>query len=877
MKKLTHILLIFIASSLFAQDEAKTPEFQITRLDSLFLELDKIMIDTVKVNVLCEICLELMNYSLDSAMVYCKQAKKLSKQIRFDRGFAEAFYNEIVTLRKMGEFKTALDSLPKVMELYKDMDDVINVAQCELAFGMLAADLGNLQEAAIYYEKALEKAKKMNDLKMQGRCLNSIAINYYYRGEFKEAITIFNKSLNIAKETKNTALQVNLYSNIASCFNLVGNIDTGIYYYDIALELVRNEGDRSKFASIMSNYAGLYEDQGDHETSYEMHQEALTIRLELGDKHGIAQSYVSIGNVDSRMYRYEAAIQNYMRGLKLTEEIGDIQTINVILNNIGSLYAEQNEFEKALEYYDKAFRMRLKLDDRDGLAQIYTNIGRVFLRKNELDLAIDTVQVGLKLFRSMGNQDGEAFAHSIIGKAWFKKKNYQKALDHFEKRVELKQISGVTSNMGDAYADISNTHYSMGRYESALDYGHIAVQHSRYEGAKEDIKHAYLVVSNAYKGLNNFGNSLKYFEKYAAIKDTIAEDLKNRNLLGLQTEFETKQKEKEIQLLNNQNKIQELETDKQRTFRNITSVGLILVMLLAYMLYNRFRIKQKANIELTYKNKLIAEQKDALEDMNTQLSKKNKSISDSINYAQRIQETIMPTGERLNELFTDSFLYFKAKDVVSGDFPWIRKKGDDIFVSAVDCTGHGVPGAMMSMIGYFILNETVLGHNIYDPGTILDNLHEGVIQTLKQQKNVASHDGMDLAFCKINLKEMKLEYAGAHRPLYHLSNGNLNEIKGNRFPVGGTQYAKLGKEIKFDTQIISLKKGDSIYMYSDGLPDQLGGFENRKFADKQIQEIISENKNAPMTKIGEAFSQRFDGWLGDSKQLDDVLLIGIRF
>ena len=234
--------------------------------------------------------------------------------------------------------------------------------------------------------------------------------------------------------------------------------------------------------------------------------------------------------------------------------------------------------------------------------------------------------------------------------------------------------------------------------------------------------------------------------------------------------------------------------------------------------------------------------------------------------------------KNLESLFPESFIFFRAKEVVSGDFPFIAQVGDDVFVSAVDCTGHGVPGAMMSMIGYLLLNDIIKGSNIYQPNLVLNELHKEVLATLHQEENLESKDGMDIAFCKINTKEMKVEYAGAHRSLLILHNGEIEEIKGSRFPVGGTFYSRRGKEITFTNNSISLKKGDTIFMYSDGLPDQLGGSEERakSFGNKQIREIITENENKEMNDLHQIFQNRFDMWCGKKKQLDDVLLIGIK-
>ena len=258
-----------------------------------------------------------------------------------------------------------------------------------------------------------------------------------------------------------------------------------------------------------------------------------------------------------------------------------------------------------------------------------------------------------------------------------------------------------------------------------------------------------------------------------------------------------------------------------------------------------------------------------------EIQNKNKKINDSINYAKRIQNAILPNTRLINKVLPDSFILYKPRDVVSGDFPWFVQIKNDIFIAAVDCTGHGVPGALLSLIGYFLLNDIVRSRKITEPGKILDLLDEGVTQTLRQdQDESATKDGMDIALCRINMDTRTVEYAGAHRPLYYMKGGIMDEVKGNKFPIGGGIYKN---QTNFTTTRLELKKGDSFYFSSDGFPDQFGGPEVRKFGPKKIREIIEQVHKIPMAEASEVFDQEWEAWKGEHKQTDDVLLIGIKF
>jgi PAS domain S-box-containing protein len=260
-----------------------------------------------------------------------------------------------------------------------------------------------------------------------------------------------------------------------------------------------------------------------------------------------------------------------------------------------------------------------------------------------------------------------------------------------------------------------------------------------------------------------------------------------------------------------------------------------------------------------------------------EIQDKNRKITESINYAQRIQSSILPNTKLLQEYLPKSFILYKPRDVVSGDFPWFFKRGDNIYVAAVDCTGHGVPGALLSFIGYFLLNN-IVDHDIeMTAGKICDKLHSAVRQTLKQdQVDADARDGMDIAFCKINLKKKELQYAGAHRPLYHLRGTELTEFEGDRKAIGGIPHRKK-PETDFKNYIIQIQEGDKIFFFSDGITDQVGGPLVKKYSPARVRENIIKYHNYSMSKFANFFAKDFSDWKGERKQIDDILLIGIEF
>ncbi len=274
---------------------------------------------------------------------------------------------------------------------------------------------------------------------------------------------------------------------------------------------------------------------------------------------------------------------------------------------------------------------------------------------------------------------------------------------------------------------------------------------------------------------------------------------------------------------------------------------------------------------------LVAHDITEAKEIENEIKDKNQKINDSINYAENIQEAILPDNQLISKILPNSSIFFKPRDVVSGDFPWFKQKGDDIYIAAVDCTGHGVPGALISLVGYFLLNNIVENTKNLTASQVLDALDKSVTDTFNQNVDSSKiKDGMDIGLCRINLKNKEVEYAGANRPLYHVSeHGDLYEYKGDKFPIGGGK-AYVNKT-SFTNNVFNYTEGDSIYFFSDGLPDQFGGTDgNAKLGTKKVKEILavkSESISSVMTSLNETFEK----WKGNTKQTDDVLLIGIRF
>jgi len=290
---------------------------------------------------------------------------------------------------------------------------------------------------------------------------------------------------------------------------------------------------------------------------------------------------------------------------------------------------------------------------------------------------------------------------------------------------------------------------------------------------------------------------------------------------------------------------------------------------------------EKQKEEISAQRDSLEEQRNMLSDANvslqqayTEIEDKNRHIEDSIRYAKRIQNAILPPDQYIRRLFTDYFILYMPKDIVSGDFYWVSHTENKAFIAAVDCTGHGVPGAFMSIVGHNQLNFAVNVEDASRPAAILNSLNKGVTDTLRQTRSELSvKDGMDIALISIDFDKNKLEYAGAFNPLYHIRDNELQQIPADKFPIG----AFIGEDLnKFKNHQLDLKSGDVVYVFSDGYPDQFGGSRNKKFMTKRFREMLVEIHSQPMKEQKESLTTRIHDWMGENDQVDDILIIGIR-
>lgn len=599
--------------------------------------------------------------------------------------------------------------------------------------------------------------------------------------------------------------------------------------------------------------------------------EAIKLATELNYEKGLANAYHNVGIVYYGQGDYANALGNYISSLKIREKMGDKSSMSKAYNNIGLIYYQQGRHDLALDYFTRSLEIKRELKDELGIAYTLGNIGNVYMamyneKKNipDLDKALRFHLDALKVQEKLGDKPAMAGSYNNIGNIYLEKENFELALDHQLKALVMQKELGDRTGIAHSYINAGAVYEKMGKHDNAIRYYQDAALLARETEDKPSMQVAYEGLSACYEKKGEVVKALEYYKQASAIKDSILNIESTQQIAEMQAKFDSESKQKEIELLKRESEIQQLQQKEKdyrdRIIRYSAIGGAVLLLIMSILLYNRYKLKQVANARL--------------EAAYHQIEYKNKEITDSIKYAKRIQEAILPPADLVRKIFPQSFVMYKPKDIVSGDFYWLERWGSQALVAAVDCTGHGVPGALMSVVGYNLLNQAVNEHGLSRPGLILNALNKGVSNTLRQKMEESSvKDGMDIALLSIDMKKLQLEFAGAYNSLYLIRDKQLTEIRGDKFPVG----IFMGEEMKrFTNHELPIKKGDTLYIFTDGYADQFGGPNGKKFKVRKLQELLLSIHDKPMEEQDAILTETIERWRGNLEQVDDILVIGIR-
>lgn len=602
---------------------------------------------------------------------------------------------------------------------------------------------------------------------------------------------------------------------------------------------------------------------------------------EIGSKGGIkknqAGALMGLGNIYNTIGDYEKAISFYTKGLVIQEEIRDSAGMANSYTGLGVIFEQQDEFNKALEYQLKAIKIKEIKKNKPSLATSYNNVGIIKASLKKYDEALEYYFKALKIFEDVNSLNNVAMVSSNIGNSYSEKKNKKEALSYKKKAYLIYKQIGNENGMAAQLMNLGIEYCNFGQHEQGIASMLESEKMARQLNAEQLLLDCYHSLYNVYILNGSFENATNYSIKYIDLYKKIYNAEKAKQIDELNTKYETDKRTKEIEILNKDKKISNLlllenknKLNKQRIIILSSVAAAVLLILLVFLLFNRNKLKQKTNEQLQIFNKELQTQKHLVEE-------KQKEIVDSITYARRLQHAILPghvsIKNTLEEKGSDFFILFKPKDIVAGDFYFFEKKNNTLFFAAADCTGHGVPGAMVSVVCSTALTRSVLEFNLSDTGEILGKTRELVLETFSKSESVVQ-DGMDISFLNITYtagNEARINWSGANNGLMYVQNSLLKEIKADKQPIGKSEQSR-----PFKQNSLSLSKGDTLYLLTDGYPDQFGGPHGKKFKYKQFEELLFSIHDLPMQEQMKILDKRFEEWKGKLEQVDDVCVIGIR-
>jgi serine phosphatase RsbU (regulator of sigma subunit) len=625
----------------------------------------------------------------------------------------------------------------------------------------------------------------------------------------------------------------NSLQNIGFYYNLQGDKRKAMDYYKKSLKILRETGNKSSIAGTLNNMSVVFNQEGNIQKALDYQFQSLKIDEELHDSVMIANAYNNIGRLFIDQDDTVKALIYLKKGVAILEELKYDLGLAYSFTNIAVTYRNEKNYGLALEYFKKSFLHWSKLGDKHGYATTLLNLGITYLRRaddipamkdSSYILAMEKFKMAMKVFEEINDREGLSNTLQGMSRVYF-----------YENKIALAEESG----------------------KRALR----IAQEIKFPAT---IKVASEILYKIYSKQNKWRDALAMHELFVQMRDSISNEETHKSTFKQQMKYEY-EKQEALKNVEHQKELAVAEEGKKRQKFVSYSIGAGLLMLIFFSLFIFNRL------QITRKQKLI------IEDQKTIVDEKNKHITDSINYAKRIQDAILPSKESLKKEFPEHFIFFQPREIVSGDFYWMAavvlpSGGRGAVLALADCTGHGVPGAFMSMIGNTLLNEIVNEQKIIQPAEILNHLNEGIVHALHQESR-SQDDGMDITMCLFDHDAGILHFAGANHSLYVADDQAITKIEGDYYSIGN-MFEK--KSVSFTRKEIRLQKNTTVFLSTDGYADQPGGEKGKKFMSKRFEELLLKLSLHSIQEQELTIKKTFQEWKTTKQQIDDVLVVGIK-
>ncbi|MCB0477600.1 MAG: tetratricopeptide repeat protein [Crocinitomicaceae bacterium] len=669
-----------------------------------------------------------------------------------------------------------------------------------------------------------------------------------------------------------------LYKNISDFFIYTKvNHDSSLYYIDKYIEAAKKDKSDYDIGLGLHRKGVIFYYKKDYVTAIDYYRKAKIVipgdYLEtLGEVHramGIAYFEMGI---------YDKALKAYHKALDYFEDEGSRNDIGKVENGIGEIYEALRMYDDALGYYQRSLEIKLEGGDSLAIANTWINLGKIYYMRRKYPKALEFYEGAIRIFEREINYPNLTDAYAGKGLVLAQLGKLKMAEFYAKKAKESAQLNKNIRGEIQAIQVISKISKRKKDYRMAIDYLNKAAALSRQIKSMEIEIRVLEDLKEVYQEKGDYKKAFFIQNDLQAVKEMVFGEKTSYKINELQEKYKTEQIEKENELLKARKAEQDAISNKEH-IQKIWAVAIAILTVVVFILgliFNRKRIKERheAHNDLIFQNKLVEDRNRLIEIQKNALESKNKDITDSILYARRLQSAILPRKEYISQFLKDYFILHKPKDIVSGDFYWYHNYGDTEVLLSIDCTGHGVPGAFMSMFAYNIINNVVNDEKVIQPSTALNLFNKRLNGYLQfSQNSLQPKDGMDLSMIVHFKKRNEIHFSGAMRPIYIIRDGDLLEYKGTKSSIGSNSY---NRNVEFENVIIPVNSGDIIYQFTDGYPDQFGGEGNKKLRTKPFKKLLLDVSSKPMEEQKEELDKFFEEWRGIQEQVDDILIFAYK-
>ncbi|MDP2385600.1 MAG: tetratricopeptide repeat protein [Bacteroidota bacterium] len=674
--------------------------------------------------------------------------------------------------------------------------------------------------------------------------------------------------LKISETAKEDTSRLNALIEIS---NICEEADIKLYSekaYKLSQKLLSNPDKKIKelakrrMADACNNIGFAFQTEGEITSAINYYKKSLEVRKEIGDNYGIGESLNNIGYLLEQKGNIPDALENYHESLKHYELAKNKRGMAYALNNIGFIYQKQGDHSKALEYYLKSKKLREEANDKHGISQSLTNIAAIYKLQKNYKEALKTHLQSLEIQKEINDKSGISNSYNNIGFLYENDNDLTNALLYYQKSLEIREELGEKKGTANSLNNIGRLYLLKNDMKKALDCASRSHALSTSLGFPENIRNSSKLLASIYKKQGKYKESTEMLELFFKMHDSLNNESIRKNTAKQQLQYEfgkkaiadsVKHAESE-KVKDAQIQLQEGQIKSDRNKRWGLFGGLFLVIVFAVFMYNRVKITQR-------QKKIIEVQKEIVVE-------KQKEIVDSINYAKRIQYTLLAHQDLLKQHLPEYFIMFQPKDIVSGDFYWATQKEDMFFLAVCDSTGHGVPGAFMSLLNISFMNEAITEKNILEPNKIFDYVRERLIESVSKD---GAQDGMEGILICFDKKNNSITYASSQNVPVLVRNKEIIKLQADKMPIGKGILSDPFKLYAIDAQ-----KDDMLYLYTDGFADQFGGPKGKKFKYNQLNSMLIEQATLQPDEQKEMITSTFGKWKGGMEQVDDVCIIGIR-